>query len=63
MQFKTPVNHRQTVSIRQAAWLFAVPVPEVHRAIRRGTLRAVWRRSTLVVLQSDIERLMRGDRP
>ncbi len=49
-----------TLSIRQTACGLGVSTSEVHRAIRVGTLRAVRRRSRLVILEADVRRLMRG---
>jgi excisionase family DNA binding protein len=48
------------VTVRQAAWLLGVSNSVVHRAIRVGTLRAVWRRSRLVVAEADLRQLMPG---
>jgi excisionase family DNA binding protein len=53
-------NRPAILSTRQAAWALGVPVSQIHRAIRVGTLRAVRRRSRLVVREADVRRLMRG---
>jgi hypothetical protein len=45
------------LSVRLVAFALGVPTWVVHRAIRVGTLRAVWRRSRLVVAEADIQRL------
>jgi hypothetical protein len=44
------------LSVRDTAWALGVPSSVVHRAIRVGTLRAIRRRSRLVVAQSDLQR-------
>jgi hypothetical protein len=46
------------LSVREVGWALGVPTWVVHRAIRLGTLRAVWRRSRLVVAEADLQRLM-----
>ena len=46
------------LSVREVGWALGVPTRVVHRAIRVGTLRAVRRRSRLVVAESDLQRLM-----
>jgi hypothetical protein len=48
------------LTISQTAWLLGVPDSIIHRAIRVGTLRAAWRRSRLVVAESDLRQLMPG---
>lgn len=60
---ETASHSRRTtyLSVRQAAWLLGVPTSVVHRAIRVGTLRAVRRRSRLVVTENDVRRLMPSD--
>lgn len=45
-------------SIREAAWVLGVSKNEVHRLIRVGELRAVWRRSRLVVPAHELTRLL-----
>jgi excisionase family DNA binding protein len=58
---KNPNLRRPTyLSIREAAWLLGVPTSVVYRAIRVGTLRAVRRRSRLVVAEHDLRRLVPG---
>lgn len=59
---RTVSNSRRPayVSVRQAAWLLGLPISAVHRLIRIGTLRAIRRRSRLVVFEADVRRLMRG---
>jgi hypothetical protein len=54
------VDHRTFLSIREAAWALGVPTSAVHRAIRVGTLRAFWRRSRLVIAETDVRRLGGG---
>jgi hypothetical protein len=44
------------LSVRDVSWALGVPVGVVHRAIRAGALRAVWRRSRLVVAEADVQR-------
>jgi excisionase family DNA binding protein len=48
------------LSVSQAAWLLGVSTSVVYHAIRVGTLRAVRRRSRLVVAEHDLRRLMPG---
>jgi hypothetical protein len=45
------------LSVREVGWALGVPTWVVHRAIRVGALRAVWRRSRLVVAEADLQRL------
>lgn len=45
-------------TVSEAAWLLGVAPATLHRAIRIGTLRAVWRRSRLVVPASELVRLL-----
>jgi excisionase family DNA binding protein len=45
-------------TVREAAWILGVPTTKVSRAIRIGTLRAVLRRSRLVIPASEITRLI-----
>jgi hypothetical protein len=45
------------LSVREVGWALGVPTCVVHRAIRVGTLRAVRRRSRLVVAEADLHRL------
>jgi len=45
------------LSVREVGWALGVPTRVVHRAIRVGTLRAIWRRSRLVVTEADLQRL------
>ena len=47
-------------SIRQAAWLLGVSESRVCRAIRVGTLRAVRRRSRLVIPTAEVRRVLDG---
>jgi hypothetical protein len=54
------VDRRALLSIREAAWALGVPTSAVHRAIRVGTLRAFWRRSRLVIAETDVRRLGGG---
>ncbi len=57
---RTASNPRRPtyVTLRKAAWLLGVPDSTVRRAIRVGTLQAVWRRSRLVVAERDLRQLM-----
>ena len=48
------------LSVRQAAWLLGMPTSTFHRLIRVGALRAIRRRSRLVVADADVRRLMCG---
>ncbi len=50
------------LTIRQAAWLLAVPTDTVRRAVRVGTLRTTRRRSRLIVSTADVVRLLGGAR-
>ena len=45
-------------TVREAAWILGVEPSTVARAIRVGTLRAVWRRGRLVVPASELARLL-----
>lgn len=45
-------------TIREAAWLLGVKPATVSRAIRLGTLRAVWRQGRLVIPASALTRLL-----
>lgn len=45
-------------SIRRAAWLLSVEQCQISRAIRIGSLRAVRRRSQLVVPACEVARLL-----
>lgn len=45
-------------TVREAAWLLGVKPSTVARAIRLGTLRAVWRQGRLVVPASALTRLL-----
>jgi predicted site-specific integrase-resolvase len=45
-------------TVSEAAWLLGVPPATLHRAIRIGTLRAVWRRSRLVIPATELVRLL-----
>lgn len=47
-------------SVRQVAWLLGVEQWRVYRAIRRGVLRPVRRRSRLVVPAWQLQRLLVG---
>lgn len=49
-------------TIRQAAWTLGVPTSIVCRAIRVGAIRAVRRRSVLVVPSSELVKLLGGAR-
>lgn len=51
------VYRRPFLSIREASWALGVPTSAVHRAIRVGALRALRRRSCLVVAEADVRRL------
>lgn len=55
-------DHTTFLTIRQVAWILGVPKDSVHRAIRRGTLRATWRRSQLVIPTAAVVRLLGGAR-
>jgi hypothetical protein len=44
------------LTVREVAWALGVPPCVVHRAIRVGVLRAVWRRSR-VVDETELQRL------
>jgi hypothetical protein len=45
------------LTLREVAWALGVPPCVVHRAIRVGVLRAVWRRSRMVVEEAELQRL------
>jgi hypothetical protein len=45
------------LTLREVAWALGVPPCVVHRAIRVGMLRAVWRRSRLMVEEAELQRL------
>ena len=47
-------------SLADAAWILGVDPDDVHRAIRVGTLRAVRRRSRLVVPAAELRRVLDG---
>lgn len=47
-------------TIPQAAWLLGVSRERVSRAVRVGTVRAVQRRSALVIPASQLARLLDG---
>ena len=49
-------------TVREAAWILGVEPSTVARAIRVGTLRAVWRRGRLVVPGSELVRLLSDPR-
>ncbi|RSN42667.1 helix-turn-helix domain-containing protein [Amycolatopsis roodepoortensis] len=49
-------------SLADAAWILGVDRNEVHRAIRVGTLRAVRRRSKLVIPAAELRRVLGGAR-
>jgi hypothetical protein len=48
------------LSIRQAAWSLGVTESCVCAAVRGGVLRAVWRRSRLVVPATELRRVLDG---
>ncbi|OOC04111.1 helix-turn-helix domain-containing protein [Amycolatopsis azurea] len=50
------------VSIRQAAWALGVSESRVCHAVRVGALRAVRRRSRLVVPAAELRRVLGGAR-
>lgn len=50
------------LTVRQTAWLLAVPTSTVARLIRSGTVRSTWQRSRLVIRATDVTRLMGGAR-
>lgn len=45
-------------TVREAAWILGVKPSTVARAIRVGTLRAMWRRGRLVVPAGELARLL-----
>jgi excisionase family DNA binding protein len=47
-------------TVREAAWILGVEPSTVARAIRVGSLRAVWRRGRLVLPTSELTRLLSG---
>ncbi|MQA15564.1 MAG: helix-turn-helix domain-containing protein [Pseudonocardiaceae bacterium] len=49
-------------TIRQAAWVLGVGPAHINRAIRVGSLRAVRRRSRLMIPADELARLL-GGRP
>lgn len=50
-------------TVREAAWILGVEPSTVARAIRVGTLRAVWRRGRLVLPASELARLLSDPMP
>lgn len=45
-------------TIREAAWILGIEPSTLSRAIRVGTVRAVWRRGRLVLSVSELARLL-----
>lgn len=45
-------------TVREAAWILGVEPSTVSRAIRVGTVRAMWRRGRLVVPAGELARLL-----
>lgn len=54
------VDSSSFLSIRQAVWALGVDEFSVCRAIRVGTLRAVRRRSKLVIPAAELRRVLDG---
>ncbi|MEV7041137.1 helix-turn-helix domain-containing protein [Amycolatopsis sp. NPDC051061] len=47
-------------SLADAAWILGVDRNDIHRAIRVGSLRAVRRRSRLVIPAAELRRVLDG---
>ncbi|MBB4683959.1 helix-turn-helix domain-containing protein [Amycolatopsis jiangsuensis] len=47
-------------SLADAAWILGIDHNEVHRAVRVGALRAVRRRSRLVIPAAELRRALNG---
>jgi uncharacterized protein len=61
MQKKTPdAGGPAFYSLADAAWILGVDINQIRRAIRVGALRAVRRRSRLVIPAAELRRVLEG---